>query len=133
MELLELYQLAEQEDIEVSGFRLPKKGMSFMDSDGYCAIALDHHRMNGQLDELLVLCHELGHCMTGSFYTISSPESWRRRCEADTKAWIINYLLPEEKIIKACREGNTEPWQLAEYFGLPQQLIEIAVDYYGLR
>ena len=68
-ELSTLYRRAEELNIPVLHFPLPLTGsVSCMDGTGNCAIGLDlpHRRSRNELR--VRLAHELGHCVTGSFY-----------------------------------------------------------------
>ena len=73
-QLSTLYQRAEQLNIPVLHYPLPLTGsLSCMDRAGNCAIGLDlpHRRSRNELR--VRLAHELGHCVTGSFYTAGPP------------------------------------------------------------
>ena len=60
-------------------------------------------------------------------------------CRHEYKAnrWAIQRYLPFEELQKAMGAGHTEPWQLAEYFQLPEETVRRALHYYlrtrGLR
>ena len=69
MDIPKLYALAEQENIAVWAFPLPNTGsMSVMDAQGRCFIGMDAGVLDGAAQERVHLGHELGHCVTGSFY-----------------------------------------------------------------
>ena len=65
----QLYQQAEASGISVYEYSLPENGsVSVMDDDGRCYIGMDQSVMDGDALERVHLGHELGHCLTGSFY-----------------------------------------------------------------
>lgn len=67
--LAEMYETAYLNDIVVDCVKLHKTAsLSLMDDDGDCFIALDPYRLGSEQNEVLQIAHELGHCMTGSFY-----------------------------------------------------------------
>ena len=80
MTLLELYRYAEGRGIPVDAFPLGRtEALSLLDGEGGCHIAIDPFRVKSAADEKTKLGHELGHCMTGAFYTVASPCDVRAR------------------------------------------------------
>ena len=68
MEVLHLYDIAREQNIEVVEWPLHQNGsISLMDDDGNCVIGIDESVMDGDALERVHMGHELGHCMTGSF------------------------------------------------------------------
>ena len=75
-----LYALANEQNIEVLTFPMEKSGsMSIMDENGRCTIGMDPSVQDGGVRERVHLSHELGHCITGSFYNIHARIDSRRR------------------------------------------------------
>ena len=131
MELLELYQLADAEHIPVYSFDLPQThSLSLMNNDGSCAVAIDPFGLNSTKDEKIRLAHELGHCVTGSFYNRYSDFDIRAKSEYKADKWAIKKLIPKDELQAAFEQGYTEPWDLAEYFNVTEEFIIKAVNYY---
>lgn len=131
MELLELYQLADAEHIPVYSFDLPQtQSLSLMNNDGSCAVAIDPFGLNSTKDEKIRLAHELGHCVTGSFYNRYSNFDIKARSEYKADKWAIKKLIPKDELQAAFEQGYTEPWDLAEYFNVTEEFIIKAVNYY---
>lgn len=131
MELLELYQLADAEHIPVYSFDLPQThSLSLMNNDGSCAVAIDPFGLNSSKDEKIRLAHELGHCVTGSFYNRYSDFDIKARSEYKADKWAIKKLIPKDELQAAFEQGYTEPWDLAEYFNVTEEFIIKAVNYY---
>lgn len=131
MELLELYQLADAEHIPVYSFDLPQtRSLSLMNNDGSCAVAIDPFGLNSTKDEKIRLAHELGHCVTGSFYNRYSDFDIKARSEYKADKWAIKKLIPKDELQAALEQGYTEPWDLAEYFNVTEEFIIKAVNYY---
>lgn len=131
MELLELYQLADAEHIPVYSFDLPQThSLSLMNNDGSCAIAIDPFGLNSTKDEKIRLAHELGHCVTGSFYNRYSDFDIKAKSENKADKWAIKKLIPKDELQAAFEQGYTEPWDLAEYFNVTEEFIIKAVNYY---
>lgn len=131
MELLELYQLADAEHIPVYSFDLPQtQSLSLMNNDGSCAVAIDPFGLNSTKDEKIRLAHELGHCVTGSFYNRYSDFDIKAKSEYKADKWAIKKLIPKDELQAAFEQGYTEPWNLAEYFNVTEEFIIKAINYY---
>lgn len=126
-----LYEIAEQQNIVVYHFPLPTVGsVSVMDAAGQCSIGLDlpHRRSRNELR--VRLAHELGHCVTGSFYNRYSPADNRKRHENRADRWAVGRLIAREALDEAVAEGHTELWDLADYFGVDETFLKKAVCLY---
>lgn len=131
MELLELYQLADENNISVYSFDLPQTlSMSVRETDGSCAIAIDPFGLDSTKDEMIRLAHELGHCVTGSFYNRYSDLDIREKSEFSADKWAIKKLIPKDELQIAFKQGYTEPWDLAEYFNVTEEFVIKAFNYY---
>lgn len=132
MELIELYQLAEKEKIPVYCFDLPQThSLSIKQDNGDCAVAIDPFGLNSTKDEKIRLAHELGHCVTGSFYNKYSDFDIKARSEYKADKWAIKKLIPKDELQNAFEQGVVEPWDLAEYFNVTEDFIIKAVNYYN--
>jgi Zn-dependent peptidase ImmA (M78 family) len=131
MELGALYDLAEQENIEVIRFPMAINGsMSVMDDNGACYIGMDDAVRDGGIQERVHLSHELGHCVTGSFYNRYAAVDSRQRHENRADKWAVKKLIPVEALDDAIAEGCTEVWELAERFGVTEEFVRKAVCYH---
>lgn len=129
--LQEFYHIANQENIVVDHFALSKReALSIMDLDGECFIAIDPQRISSETDERNKLAHELGHCITGSFYNQYSDYDCRQFHENRADKWAIQNLIPVEDLDDAVASGCTNIWELAEHFGVTEDFIRKTVCYY---
>ena len=131
MDLLRLYDYAEQHDIRVDWLPMQMaQSLSIQLTDGTCAVALDPWQLSTSSDEKVKLAHELGHCETGSFYNIHAPCDVRQKHENRADKWAIKELIPEDELNKAVSHGITEIWDLAEHFGVTEDFMRKAVCWY---
>ena len=131
MQTAQLYQLAQQENIEVLSYPLPQNGsMSVMLDGGQCFVGLDPSLRAGSVQERVHLSHELGHCVTGSFYNIYAAVDSRRRHENRADKWAVTTLISVEELDNAIAQGCTEVWELAEYFQVTEAFIRKALCWY---
>lgn len=129
--VLSLYELADQQNIEVLQYPMAENGsMSIMLEDGSCYIGIDLATRDGSIQERVHLGHELGHCLTGSFYNIHAAIDYRQRHENRADKWAIRFLVPVEDLDEAVADGCTDLWSLADRFGVTEDFIKKAVCYY---
>lgn len=126
-----LYELASQQNIEVLRYPMAENGsMSIMLEDGSCYIGIDPATRDGSVQERVHLGHELGHCITGSFYNIHAAIDHRQRHENRADKWAVRHLIPVEDLDEAVADGCTDIWSLAERFGVTEEFVKKAVCYY---
>lgn len=131
MEILALYDIAKQQNIEVIQHPMKENGsMSIMLEDGDCYIGMDRSVQDGGIQERVHLGHELGHCATGSFYNIHAAIDCRQRHENRADKWAITHLIPVDDLDQAVAYGYTEIWELAEHFGVTEDFMRKAVCFY---
>ena len=115
-------------DMQMNG----KEGAMSQCFDGLCIIAIDPCKIVSTADRKEKTAHELGHCMTGSFYDESCPVVPSGRCERRASNWAIRNTISRRSIISALKSGLTELWQLAEHFDVTEHFMIDALMYYGL-
>ena len=130
-ELTGLDCFAEQQGFRVCRFPLPKTGsMSLLTEDGECFIGLDSSIPASLADRTVHLAHELGHCVTGSFYNRWAACDLRQKHENRADRWAIRRLVDPERLYDDLAAGWTEPWELAERFGVTEPFMRRAMAYY---
>lgn len=128
----DLYLLAESSDTEVICFDLPSThSVSVMAESGRCYIGMDPFAIETEAEERVHLAHELGHCKTGTFYSLDSPLETRERLEIRADRWAIRTLIPADELNVVLGLVN-EAWALAEYFGVTEEFMLKAIEYYRL-
>lgn len=127
----DLYAQAAQQNIPVLQHPMEHCGsMSLMLPDSSCYIGMDQRVMDGGVQERVHLSHELGHCITGSFYNIYSRADTRLRHENRADKWAIRHLIPVEQLDDAIAAGHTDLWDLADYFGVTEAFLKKAICLY---
>ena len=131
MEIGVLYDLARQENIAVLPFPMEENGsMSIMAEDRRCYIGMDPAVRDGGAQERVHLGHEMGHCLTGSFYNIYAAIDCRQRYENRADKWAIQALIPVDALDDAIADGCCEIWELADRFGVTEDFIRKALCLY---
>lgn len=130
MEIRSLYDFAKQQNIAVCDFPLPETGSMSLMEDGKCYIGMDESVRDGSVQERVHLGHEIGHCVTGSFYNIHAAIDCRQRHENKANKWAVQALIPVDDLDDAIADGCTEVWELAERFQVTEDFVRKAVCYY---
>jgi len=126
-----LYATARKQNIPILPFPMPENGsMSLRLEDGSCVIGVDDSVLDGGMQERVHISHELGHCLTGSFYNRYSPYDLRQRHENRADKWAIRRLIPVEELDTAVAEGCCEIWALADRFGVTEPFMKKAICLY---
>lgn len=128
--LLSLYQYAEDNGIDVDWVPLTRaSSLSVQLPDGTYAIAMDYYKMDSLADERVHLAHELGHCITGSFYNPYTPFDVKQKHENRADKWAIQHLIKQTDFLLALNNG-ADYCTLADLFGVNVQFIKKAVCWY---
>lgn len=132
--LLEVYV-----ELHDAGVKLYNQRFSFsneetkavtIETGGTYGIFINGERIATRAEEAVTVAHEAGHCMTGSTHALSSPYDLVQRHEVRANRWAYKKLVPEDELNAAVKQGITEPWELAEYFGVTEAFIKGAVAWY---
>lgn len=130
-ELYKLYRLADENGITVDGFDLGHRdALSLSDREGCCYIAINPFKLESVADEKSKLAHELGHCITGSFYNQYAACDVRQQHENRADKWAIAQLVPKDDLDRAVKAGHTELWDLAELFNVTEPFMRKATWWY---
>lgn len=126
-----LYKLAEENGIDVDCVALSRAtSLSVELPDGEYAIAMDMQKITSAADECVHLAHELGHCITGSFYNPYTPFDIRQKHENHADKWAIERLIHLDTFTAALDTG-VDLKCMADIFGVTLTFIKKAVCWYA--
>lgn len=95
-----------------------------MDEDE--AIFVNSRQIGSEQEKLCILAHEYGHCRTGTTHSVGSSLELISRHEYRADKWAVYDLLPPAMFREALLSGITEPWELAEHFGVTEEFVRRA-------
>lgn len=125
-----LYELAAKRGVPVYAFGLEHTpSLSLMDDKGKCTVGIRPDLAGRQ--EHVCLGHEMGHCVTGSFYRITTSAAVRGKSEYKADKWAIYHLIPPAALRQAQQQGLTHPHELAEHFEVTEEFMLKALDFYA--
>lgn len=126
-----LHEIADNEEIEIIGIKANKcSSISIQADNGNCYIGIDDREMN-EAEETVHKAHEIGHCVTGSFYNRYSKFDLISKHERRADIWAIKELIDEDELVDAFEHGIVEIWELAEHFSVTEDFMRKACKYYG--
>lgn len=129
-ELSEFYTYCKNNDIPVIPFEgMPSEGATIRD-DSALGIFLDFSKLTTTRQLRGVCMHEQGHAATGALHSVSSPYETVERAEHRVHRWSAETYLTAENFADAFSAGYTEPWQLSEWFDLPERDVLTAYRYW---
>ncbi len=123
-----LYVLAEENNIPIDE-SCPESimSMSVRFADGSMVIGISDDEKS-EYTKLERIAHEMGHCMTESFYEGYSPFELRSKHEYKANIWAVDEIIPFRELCKAIKNGCRELWELAEYFNVSRGFMEKAIN-----
>lgn len=132
-QMADFYGYCRKRNISVIPYNdAPSAGTTIRDGKDY-AIFLDFKKIK-TVRELRGTClHELGHEETGALHKISSPYDLVEQHENMAIRWSSENVLTVQAFAEAFQQGYTEPWQLAEYYELPEEDIKKALRFWTER
>lgn len=96
-------------------------------------IAIDPAKFHTEASYKCALAHEIGHCMTGTFYKINSPVADKERCERAANEYAARLLMPAEAVLSAFQDGQGQLSTLVTRFDVTADFAAMALDFYGME
>ena len=132
-ELSDFYGFCKSNQVDVIPFAgCPCPGATVRDGEFY-AVFLDFTQIRSTRLLRGVCCHEMAHVATGALHKVDSPYELAERSEYRANRWAAQHYLSREDFREAFDLGYTEPWQLAEFFDMPERDVRSALTYWTER
>lgn len=133
--------VAENEKIVIEYLRLkdPFKGFYCKEPGCLPFIGLDYSLHSDRRLHRCVMAEEIGHHFTSA----GAPVVKRRFSNSDRLSidkieykalrWAANFLVPEDDLLDAIRDGLCELWELAEEFDVTEEMMRFRMRLFGVR
>lgn len=128
--LNDFYTYCQQEDIQIVAYPIGFRSAASLRLRGRRATFFDFDHIRSIPELNWAAAHESGHHHLGAYHKVSSPYQLWQQAEYRADRWAFHSYLPATALAEAMRLGYTEPWQLAEYFGMPEPAIKKALHYW---
>lgn len=127
----ELYTVAEEQGVYIVQWNFPDEinGLYFCEEGKQPTIALAERLAEGSSLYRCVLAEELGHHFTSAGNLLPSRyfyRLWRSnigRGEYKARKWAAEALMPGPMLKTALAAGSCEAWELAEEFGVTNEMV----------
>ena len=134
MDLQTLYQVAEQDNIDVFQFSTHNKKAFCIDDGTIQIIAMDYNKIESRQEEKEILAEELAHLQHKLLYFLtdySNPNfiSNARKSEKRAQRYAAEMLIPFDELFETLKT-TTSLWELAEHFDTSETIVHIAIDHY---
>ena len=93
-----LYAIANEHNIPVMDIQLKYTSAMAVCIEGKCSIGIDYKQIASTADEKVKLAHELGHCITKSFYSRKATSDFIHNQENTADLWAINTIIPKSNL-----------------------------------
>lgn len=128
--LLDIYDEVDANDIIVYEHKIGDRKSAIVKTDDWTAITVNRKLVQTECDEKSLMMHEMGHYHTNAYYNFESKFELKCRKEYRAQRWAVMHYLPLEELLDATHKGNTETYELAEYFDVTEEFIIAALDIY---
>lgn len=98
--------------------------------DGNYGVFMDFDNIRSAAEETVLVAHEGGHICSGATHKVSSPYDLVEKHEYKADKWAVQRLVPPQELREAVAAGCTEPWELAERFGVTEPFMRKALCWY---
>lgn len=106
-------------------------GATTLEMQGNYAVFVDFFKCTSIAELKWKLAHEYGHASTGATHHVHSPYQLVQQHEFKANKRAALTFIPPAAFRAAFAQAITEPWDLAEHFGLPQRDVVKAWNYYS--
>ncbi|MFV0553051.1 MAG: ImmA/IrrE family metallo-endopeptidase [Anaerorhabdus sp.] len=94
-------------------------------------INLDETQFESEIEKRVCLAHEIGHCISGTTYTLNHSKLYRGSAEYKADYRAAQLLVPIEKLKECISKGIAEKYNLAEFFGITEEFVERTLYIYN--
>ncbi len=126
-----LLETAEELCIDITYKKIKiAKSLVIRDQDEL-TININEKAIETDSEKNVFLAHELGHCISGSLYTINHSKLYRGSAEYRADYRAAQLIMPIDKLKECINIGITENYALAEHFNITEEFVKRALYIYG--
>lgn len=129
MEVLDMYKLAENENIDILNYKWSNSKAKIFEIDNNYYIGLDKHKIKNSIEEKEVLAEELGHYYCDALYYINSDKVQKNKCEHRAMKWAYSVLVPFNKLKEKIAQGFNL-YDLSDYFNVDSNYMYDCINFY---
>lgn len=125
-----LLKLAEEANCIVTTKKTRACSSFIIEIDETHYINIDPQKFETDAQKRVALGHEIGHCLSGTTYSIHRNSLYRNSAEYRANFSAAKILVPIQKLLSCIKNGIHECYDLAEFFSVTQDFMEIVLYIY---
>ncbi len=129
MNLDRLYNIAENEHIQIYDWHIENCNGIYLNYDKINAIVLNYDELGTYIEEKCTLAHELGHYFTGQVYSLNDNKIIKNKAEHKACKWAYSVLVPL-KILKQKISKGMNLYELSDYFDVSTKYMIDCINFY---
>ncbi|MEG0361926.1 MAG: ImmA/IrrE family metallo-endopeptidase [Erysipelothrix sp.] len=126
-----LYDVAKEHNCYITQNKTKASKSFVMETNDMYYINIDVSRIETSAERKVCLAHELGHCISGTTYTINHSSLYRGSAEYRADYRAAQLVIPFDELKECINKGITEKYDLAEFFGVTEEFIDRTLYIYG--
>jgi uncharacterized FlgJ-related protein len=107
MNLTELYNLADNNNIDIENWKMKKTKARIISNEDTC-IFVDYSQIHSYIEEKEILAEELGHYKYEAYYTLLDDKNFIDKQEYKAEKWKALNLCPLKSILSLFKERNNK-------------------------
>ena len=107
MNLTELYNLADNNNIDIENWKMKKTKARIISNEDTC-IFVDYSQIHSYIEEKEILAEELGHYKYEAYYTLLDDKNFIDKQEYKAEKWKALNLCPFKSILSLFKERNNK-------------------------
>lgn len=129
MDLNSLYQVIDNENIDVDNIKWTNSKARIFQIDNQYSIAIDYSKIDNSVEEKEIIAEELGHYYCNALYYLNSDKTLKDKCEYRAMKWAYSVLIPFQKLKEKIAQG-LDLYDLAEYFDVDCKYMIDCINFY---
>lgn len=129
MNLNKLYNIAENEKIDIINFKMKKSKARIINIDN-SYIFIDYSKISTYTEEKCLLAEELGHYYFSAYYSFSSSQINIDKQEYKALKWKSLVCVPLKSILSCFKKGICNLSDIATELQVEPTMVEFAYNYY---
>lgn len=126
-----LFEYAESNNYHIyNNLTISTKSLS-IEINNNLFINIDESKFETDSEKKVCLAHELGHCISGTLYTLNHSNLYRGSAEYRADYRAAQLIMPIYDLKDCICRGITEKYELAEYFNVTEEFIDRTLYIYS--
>lgn len=126
-----LLKIADQGNYQISFKKTDDIKSVSLEFNNNLYININESQIESDAEKRVCLAHELGHCISGTLYTLNHSNLYRGSAEYRADYRAAQLVIPIVDLKKCVGKGITEKYELAEFFGVTEEFVERTLYIYG--